>query len=135
MILAFKLQQRQTFLYNTIGYFEEERLSFVYSIILLSTSLGFMVLGNFLAWIFFNFYNEKFHPFKEILDTSHGKKKQYTVLPPNSRPPNSRSSQIHGFVSISRKLLIHGFRSKILPIHGLLFIMPQFVNQKKLSNS
>ena len=44
-----------------------------------------------------------------------------TVLPPNSRLPNSRSLQIHGFVSISRKLLIHGFRSKFtifLPIHG-----------------
>ena len=25
---------------------------------------------------------------------------------------------IHGFVPISRKLLIHGFGSKILPIHG-----------------
>ena len=74
VILAFTLQQRQTFLYNTIGYFEEERLSYVYTIILLSTSLGFMVLGNALAWIFFNFYNEKFHPLNEILDTSNGKK-------------------------------------------------------------
>ena len=45
-----------------------------------------------------------------------------TVLPPNSRLPNSRSLQIHGFVSISRKLLIHGFRSKILPIHGFVSI-------------
>ena len=45
-----------------------------------------------------------------------------TVLPPNSRLPNSRSLQIHGFVSISRKLLIHGFRSKILQIHGFVSI-------------
>ena len=75
MISAFTLQQRQTFLYNTIGYFEEERLSYVYTIILLSTSLGFMVLGNALAWLFFNFYNEKFHPFQQILDTSNGKLK------------------------------------------------------------
>ena len=74
-ISAFTLQQRQTFLYNTIGYFEEERLSYVYTIILLSTSIGFIVLGNTLAWMFFNFYNEKFHPFQQILDTSNGKLK------------------------------------------------------------
>ena len=80
VILAFTLQQRQTFLYNTIGYFEEERLSFVYSIILLSTSLGFMVLGNAFAWLFFNFYNEKFHPFQQILDTSNGKLKSNNPL-------------------------------------------------------
>ena len=72
------LHQRQKFLYNTIGYFEEERLSFVYSIILLSASFGFMVLGNALSWLFFNFYNEKFHPFQQILDTSNGEIMQYT---------------------------------------------------------
>ena len=70
------LHQRQTFLYDTIGYFEEERLSYVYGIILLSGSLGFMVLGNALAWLFFNFYNQKFHPFQPILDTSNGKIKR-----------------------------------------------------------
>ena len=72
MILVFMLDQRQTFLYNTIGYFEEERLSYVYGIILLSGSLVFMVLSNALAWLFFNLYNEKFHPFQQILDTSNG---------------------------------------------------------------
>ena len=40
-----------------------------------------------------------------------------SVLPPNSRPPNSLSPQIHGFISISIKLLIHGFIRKILLIH------------------
>ena len=80
VILAFTLQQRQTFLYNTIGYFEEERVSYVYTIILLCTSLGFMVLGNALAWLFFNFYNEKFHPFQQILDTSNGKLKSNNPL-------------------------------------------------------
>ena len=44
----------------------------------------------------------------------------YTVLLPNSRPPNSLSSQIHGFISISIKLLIHGFIRKILLIHGFI---------------
>ena len=39
-----------------------------------------------------------------------------TVLPPNSRPPNSLSSQIHGFISISIKLLIHEF-----PPNSLLY--------------
>ena len=73
MLLVFTLHQRQTFLYNTIGYFEEERASYICAIILLSTSLGVMVLCNALAWLFFNLYNEKFHPFKEILDTSNGK--------------------------------------------------------------
>ena len=80
MVLVFTLDQRQTFLFNTIGYFEEERLSHVYAIILLSTSLGFMVFANALAWLFFNFYNEKFHPFQQILDTSNGKMKRYTVI-------------------------------------------------------
>ena len=47
-------------------------MSFVYSIILLSTSSGFMILGNALAWLFFDFYNEKLHPFQQILDTSDG---------------------------------------------------------------
>ena len=32
-----------------------------------------------------------------------------TMLPPNSRPPNLVSSQIHGFIPISWKFLIHGF--------------------------
>ena len=63
-------------MYNTIGYFEEERLSYVYAIILLSASMGFMVLGNALAWLFFNLYNQKFHPFQPILDTSNGKIKR-----------------------------------------------------------
>ena len=36
-------------------------------------------------------------------------KKSTIVLPPNSRPPNSLSPQIHSFISISKKLLIHGF--------------------------
>ena len=75
-MLVFILHQRQTFLYNTIGYFEEERLSYIYGIILLSGSLGFMVFGNTLAWLFFKLYNEKFHPFQQILDTSNGKIKR-----------------------------------------------------------
>ena len=33
----------------------------------------------------------------------------YIVLPPNSRPPNSLSLLIHGFLSISKTLLIHQF--------------------------
>ena len=44
----------------------------------------------------------------------------YIVLLPNSRPPNSLSSQIHGFISVSKKLLIHGFIRKTPP-NSLLY--------------
>ena len=41
----------------------------------------------------------------------------YTVLPPNSRPPNSLSLQIHDFASITWIFLIHGLKKISLPIH------------------
>ena len=56
----------------------------------------------------------------------------YIVLLPNSRPLNSLSSKIHGFISVSKKLLIHGFIRKTPP-NSLFFSRNTTVNWKENS--
>ena len=54
------------------------------------------------------------------------------MLPPNSRPPNSLSLQIHahGFISISKKLLIHGYIRKNSSNSRVFLIILQWIESK-----
>ena len=56
------------FLEHTIGYLENEHESFLTVQYILFGSLAYMIVGSLLeGWLFY-LYNEKFHPFKKILD-------------------------------------------------------------------
>ena len=59
---------RHDFLWNSIGYLEKEAESIDVIRKLLLSSMIYLVFGTFLQGFFFNLYNEKFHPFKEVLD-------------------------------------------------------------------
>ena len=60
------------FLERTIGYLENEQESFLTVHYILFGSLVYMILGSLLeGWLFY-LYNEKFHPFKKILDPDDG---------------------------------------------------------------
>ena len=68
-LLAYNVEQRHIFLWNTIGYKEEEAESIATIRRLLYGSLCYLVFGSMLEAFFFNLYNERFHPFKDIMDT------------------------------------------------------------------
>ena len=59
---------RHDFLWNSIGYLEKEAESIDVIRKLLLSSMIYFVFGTFLQGFFFNLYNEKFHPFNEILN-------------------------------------------------------------------
>ena len=60
------------FLEHTIGYIENEHESFLTVQYILFGSLAYMIVGSLLeGWLFY-LYNEKFHPFKKILDPDDG---------------------------------------------------------------
>ena len=60
------------FLEHTIGYLENEHESFLTVHYILFGSLAYMIVGSLLeGWLFY-LYNEKFHPFKKILETDDG---------------------------------------------------------------
>ena len=60
------------FLKQTIGYLENEHESFLTVQYILFGSLAYMIVGSLLeGWLFY-LYNEKFHPFKKILDPDDG---------------------------------------------------------------
>ena len=60
------------FLEQTIGYLENEHESFLTVQYILFGSLAYMIVGSLLeGWLFY-LYNEKFHPFKKILDPDNG---------------------------------------------------------------
>ena len=60
------------FLEHTIGYLENEHESFLTVQYILFGSLAYMIVGSLLeGWLFY-LYNEKFHPFKKILDPDDG---------------------------------------------------------------
>ena len=60
------------FLEQTIGYLENEQESFLTVQYILFGSLAYMIVGSLLeGWLFY-LYNEKFHPFKKILDPDDG---------------------------------------------------------------
>ena len=58
---------RHDFLWNSIGYLEKEAESIDVIRKLLCGSIIYLVFGTMLQGFSFYLYNEKFHPFKEIL--------------------------------------------------------------------
>ena len=60
------------FLKQTIGYLENEHESFLTVQYILFGSLAYMIVGSLLEGWLFHLYNEKFHPFKKILDPDDG---------------------------------------------------------------
>ena len=63
---ASKIQERHNFLYDTIGYLQEEQDAYFNVWLYFDLSLGFMCIGSLYQWIFFMLYNQKFHPFADI---------------------------------------------------------------------
>ena len=61
------MQERHDFLYETIGYLPEEQIALDTVYIILYTSFGYMLIGSIFEALFFYLYNEKFHPYNEIL--------------------------------------------------------------------
>ena len=60
------------FLKQTIGYLKNELESFLTVQYILFGSLTYMIVGSLLeGWLFY-LYNEKYHPFKKILETDDG---------------------------------------------------------------
>ena len=66
---------RHDFLWNSIGYLEKEAESIDVIRKLLSGSIIYLVFGTMLQGFSFYLYNEKFHPFKEILETINNQSK------------------------------------------------------------
>ena len=62
-----KISERQGILYETIGYLEEESLATVKVWTIAGLSLYFVIIFTLVeAWLFI-LYNNKYHPFKNIL--------------------------------------------------------------------
>ena len=66
---AIEISDRQRFLDATIGSFEEEDLANRHAWFILALSYLYLLLCFLLQVFFFILYNEKFHPFKDILVT------------------------------------------------------------------
>ena len=69
-----KIEERHSFLYDTIGYLPEEKEAFEKVNFLLFGSFGYMIVGSVLEMILFYLYNNKCHPFKNILVSDDGQK-------------------------------------------------------------
>ena len=65
---AYNVEMRHDFLWNSIGYLEKEAESIDVIRKLLRGSIIYLVVGTILQGFLFYLYNEKFHPFKEILN-------------------------------------------------------------------
>ena len=65
---AYNVEMRHDFLWNSIGYLEKEAESIDVIRKLLRGSIIYLVFGTMLQGFSFYLYNEKFHPFKEILN-------------------------------------------------------------------
>ena len=69
---VYNVHARHMFLFETIGYLEEEHTAYITSLWILFGSLAYIMVATLLASICFNLYNNKFHPFSDILKVSEG---------------------------------------------------------------
>ena len=69
---VFKIQERQTFLWTTIGYLDQEHEALITGYVLFGASLIWIICGGLAEAYFFSLYNGKFHPFANILLTPEG---------------------------------------------------------------
>ena len=70
-LLALNVERRHEFLWNSFGYLDDEEDALFTIRYLCLGSFIALVLGTILQWLFFSLYNEKYHPFKDILVYSH----------------------------------------------------------------
>ena len=66
-LTAIKISERHNILYETIGYLPEEQTSYEQVWIIANSSLVFVIFGTILEAILVVIYNEKVHPFKNII--------------------------------------------------------------------
>jgi hypothetical protein len=71
--LGMKISERQGLLYETIGYLEEESLATVKVWMIAGLSLFFVIIFTLVEALLFILYNNKYHPFKNILLDMEGK--------------------------------------------------------------
>ena len=64
---GYNVNKRHDFLWNSIGYLKEEQDAVETIRILMGFSFGYMIIGHILQAYFFYLYNQKFHPFGDIL--------------------------------------------------------------------
>lgn len=81
--LAVNITIRHDFLYNSIGYLPEEQQAYQNVWIISVSSLAFVLLGSFIEAALFIAYNEKFHPFKDIIANIASKKDEHEPIPMN----------------------------------------------------
>ena len=70
---VYKVHERHMFLYETIGYLDQEHAAYIKCILLLTGSLFYIIVSTLLGGYFFIKYNASHHPFAGILDFSEGK--------------------------------------------------------------
>lgn len=78
-ILVYKIQERNTFLWNTIGYLDKEYEALITGYVLLGVSTFWIIFGGTAEAYFFSLYNGKYHPFADILIDSVGKNLQIKI--------------------------------------------------------
>ena len=66
---GYKIQERHTFLSNTIGYLQEEQDALNKVKLILILSILYIFFASLLEIICFYYYNDKWHPFNSILVT------------------------------------------------------------------
>ena len=64
---AIKISERHWILYETIGYLPEEQTAYEHVWIIAGSSLAFVIFGTILEAFLFIIYNERVHPFKNII--------------------------------------------------------------------
>ena len=62
-----KISERHVILYETIGYLPEEQTSYENVWIIAGVSLAFVTCGTILEAFLYMIYNERVHPFKNII--------------------------------------------------------------------
>ena len=64
---VYKMQERHNILWNSIGYLDEEQKALERGYQILVSSVVWLILGSLGQAIFFQLYNDKLHPFANIL--------------------------------------------------------------------
>ena len=62
------MQLRHNFLWDTIGYLDEEENTRLNIIWLICASFVAISIGGIIQWFFFTLYNKKYHPFRDIFE-------------------------------------------------------------------
>ena len=129
------------FLEQTIGYLENEHESFLTVQYILFGSLAYMIVGSLLeGWLFY-LYNEKFHPFKKILETDDGIELQLlhinarTSSQQTSANKNSSVACCYNWISYWRKWnnlknMIHMTNDKLKPKKGQFWMKWRTSNKR-----